>query len=262
MEKLLNLEKYPLHTPLSEAYLELVRRCQTDLDTHGMFNLDGFVLEECLENAIGDLAPKMTSESFKHERSHNIYFKKQVEGLSKGHPALKEVKTSNRTLCADQLIGNPVQQIYEWQPLADFIAQVMDKPSLYTMKDALARVNVMAYQEGETLNWHFDRSEFSTTLLLQAPEGGGEFEYRTNLRTDNDPNYDGVEKLLLGQDPLKNSIDVKPGTLNVFRGKNTPHRVTKIKGKKERIIAVYSYYDRPDVEFSSEEQIGFYGRAA
>ncbi|KAG1702812.1 50S ribosomal protein L21 [Nymphon striatum] len=28
----------------------------------------------------------------------------------------------------------------------------------------------MAYKEGETLNWHFDRSEFTTTLLLQAPQ--------------------------------------------------------------------------------------------
>lgn len=40
------------------------------------------------------------------------------------------------------------------------------------------------------------------------------------------------------------------------------HRVTPVKGDKERLIAVYSYYERPGVTFSKEEQMGFYGRAA
>lgn len=261
MKHLLNLALYPLHQPDSEAYSALIEQCRSDLVEHGMFNLDEFVRPDCLEDAIADIKPKMATESFQHERMHNIFFKKKVEGLSNDHPALKQVKTTNRTLCADQLIGNPVQKIYDWQPLADFIALVMGKSQLYTMKDALARVNVMAYKEGETLNWHFDRSEFTTTLLLQAPEAGGEFEYRTDLRSESDPNYAGVEKLLMGQDPFKSSINVKPGTLNVFRGKNTPHRVTKIQGSIERIIAVYSYFDSFDVVFSAEEQFGFYGRA-
>jgi hypothetical protein len=39
----------------------------------------------------------------------------------------------------------------------------------------LARVNAMQYGAGEGLNWHFDRSEFTTTLLLQAPKAGGAF---------------------------------------------------------------------------------------
>jgi hypothetical protein len=126
----------------------------------------------------------------------------------------------------------------------------------------LARVNTMAYNEGEALNWHFDRSEFTTTLLLQAPEQGGGFEYRTDLRTEDDPNYDGVARLLTGQDPDAKIISLSPGTLNVFRGKNTAHRVTPVIGKKDRIISVFSFYERPGVVFSPEEQIGFYGRSA
>ncbi len=120
----------------------------------------------------------------------------------------------------------------------------------------------MSYQAGQALNWHFDRSEFTTTLLLQAPERGGEFEYRTDLRSDDDPNYDGVAKLLNGQDDRIKKIALTPGTLNVFRGKNTAHRVTPVEGENARIIAVFSYYDRPGVTFSQEERVGFYGRAS
>jgi len=122
-------------------------------------------------------------------------------------------------------------------------------------------VNVMAYRDGEALNWHFDRSEFTTTLLLQAPESGGDFEYRTGLRSDDDPNYDGVARLLEGSDRQVETLRLAPGALNVFRGRNTAHRVTPVAGARERIIAVFSFYERPGVLFSEEERIGFYGRA-
>ena len=138
----------------------------------------------------------------------------------------------------------------------------MDKPALHTMDDPLARLNAMSYSEGEGLNWHFDRSEFTTTLLLQAPEAGSIFEYRSDLRSADNPNYDGVARLLRGEDPELKAIAVTPGTLNVFRGKNTAHRVTPAIGKRARVIAVFSFYERPGVMFTPDEQRGFYGRAA
>jgi hypothetical protein len=122
-------------------------------------------------------------------------------------------------------------------------------------------VNVINYKPGETLNWHFDRSLFTTTLLIQAPDAGGEFEYRGNLRGDQDPNYDGVARLLGGADPGIRVNPLAAGTLNVFAGKNTLHRVSTVRGRRDRLIAVYSYYEQPDVLFSDRERIGFYGRA-
>ena len=170
-------------------------------------------------------------------------------------------ETINKTLCGDQ-IGGSIKALYECPPFAAFLAATMDKPVLFTMDDPLARVNAMQYGAGEGLNWHFDRSEFTTTLLLQAPEAGGAFEYRTDLRSAEDPNYDGVARLLTGQDPDLQSITLEPGTLNVFRGKNTAHRVTPVQGDTTRIIAVFSFYEKPGVRFTEEEQRGFYGRAA
>ena len=262
MDHIIKTDQFPLHERGGRAYANLVERCQGDLRANGMFNLDGFMRPEALAAAITAIKPVMQSASFLHSRRHNIYFKKQVPGLPPDHPALQEFETSNHTLCADQLGENPVIQLYEWAPLAQFLADVMEKHTLHCMADPLARVNVMAYYEGQTLNWHFDRSEFTTTLLLQAPEKGGAFEYRTDLRSAKDPNYDGVADLLAGRDPHKKSIRPIPGTLNVFKGFNTPHRVTTVEGPRERLIAVFSYYENPQVRFTAQEQIGFYGRTA
>jgi hypothetical protein len=262
MRDILDLDRYPLDRPGTEVWNTLVERCRDDLARTGMYNLEGLVRPEALARAIAEIRPVIDTLSFTHTRRHNIYFRKDIPGLPPDHPALQMVDTINHTICADQMMQAVPLWIYEWSPFVTFLAATMGKDALYPMRDALARVNVMAYRNGETLNWHFDRSEFTTTLLLQAPEEGGDFVYRTDLRSDGDPNYDGVARLLRGEDPEVKTLKLAAGTLNVFRGKNTAHKVSTVKGNRERLIAVFSYFDRPGVVFTREEQIGFYGRTA
>ena len=225
-----------------------------------MFNLHRFMKPRVAASAVAELMPRLETESFLHQRHHNIYFG-QVAGVGGNHPALRQFRTSNRTLCADQIEGSTLLRLYEWPEFTVFLAATMDKPSLHVMEDPLACVNVMSYSDGQELNWHFDRSEFTTTLLLQAPVEGGEFEYRTGLRNEDDPNLEGVARLLQGNDPETRMIALTPGTLNVFRGRNTAHRVTAVTGSRQRVVAVFSYFDRPGVVFSHSERVGFYGRA-
>lgn len=262
MKEILNLDRYPLDREGSQEWQALVDQSIADLDATGMFNLEEFVLPGVAQQAASEIAPLMATQSYMHKRSHNIYFQPEIPELGPDHPALRKVETINHTICADQIPNSLVLAIYEYAPFARFLAVTMGKQSLHTMQDPLARANVMSYREGEALNWHFDRSEFTTTLLLQAPELGGEFEYRSDLRSADNPNYAGVASLLEGRDAEVKRIRLKAGTLNVFRGRNTAHRVTTVQGQVERMIAVFSYYEKPGVMFSPQERIGFYGRAA
>ncbi len=262
MRRFLNLDTFPIDQPESAAYIALVDRCRIDLEKHGMFNLDGFLKPEIAKQVAEELTPLSLNSSFTHKRAHNIYFLKKIPGLDNNHPALRQFETVNHTLCGDQIEDSPVMDIYRYQPLINFLADVMGKPNLHAMDDAMACANVMTYRDGEALNWHFDRSEFTTTMLLQKPESGGVFQYRTGLRTDDDPNYQGVAGFLNGDDTKMQSMDVVPGTLNVFRGKNTAHRVSKVEGKRDRMIAVFCYYENPGVSFSNEDRMGFYGRTS
>lgn len=262
IKDLIDLTRYPLDREGSPEWQALVARSKAALAEGGMFNLEGFLKPGVPEAAVAEVRPVMDTRSHEHRRAHNIYFKPEIPGLAPDHPALRKVETISHTVCADQIGGSIVLTIYEYEPLIRFLAATMDKPRLHAMEDPLARANVMSYRAGEALNWHFDRSEFTTTLLLQKPLEGGDFEYSTNLRSDDNPNYDGVARLLAGNDPNLRVISAQPGTLNVFRGKNTAHRVTPVGGERDRMIAVFSYYERPGVLFSAEERLGFYGRAA
>ncbi len=262
MRDILDLDRFPIDQPGSQAYDALVESCQAEMDAEGMFSLHGFMRPEIAQKVADDVADDMASIAFHHARKHNVYFKKEIPGLDPTHPALTQFETSNYTLTGDQVLQTAVTQVYEYAPVRSFLADVMNKPELFIMDDPLARLNVMSYGQDDALNWHFDRSEFTVTLLLQKPDIGGEFEYRTDLRTTDDPNYVGVAKLLTGQDPEVKLMSLDPGTLNVFKGVNTPHRVVPVQGDKRRVIAVLSYYERAGMRFTDEERIGFFGRAS
>lgn len=262
MHDVLNLVDFPIDRPESAEFRSLVGTCRAGLAADGMFNLNGFLPTEIAQAETQKLMPRMAQDSFRHARRHNIYFKPEVAGLAADDPVLALHETSNNTLCADQLDDTVLTQIYRWPPFLKFLAEVMEKDVLHPMADPLAGLNVMRYGDGQALNWHFDRSEFTVTLLLQAPLEGGVFEYRTGLRSATDPNFEGVRRLLSGNDPDVRCMAVTEGTLNVFQGVNTPHRVTPVKGQTPRMIAVFTYFEQAGVMFSESEQMGFYGRVA
>jgi alkylated DNA repair dioxygenase AlkB len=258
---LLDLDRYLLDQPGTAGYEELVARCRRELEREGMFNLEGLVRPSTIRAAAEELAPLASSSSYTHARAHNVYFLERVEGVDESHAALKKFQTVNHTLCDDQLTHTFVHRLYEWQPLVDFIARVLDLPQLYLMDDPLARANVMEYRPGEALNWHFDRSRYTTTLLIQSAQEGGEFQYCSDLRADGKPNYDEVGRVLTGETDRIRVNPLAAGTLNVFAGKNSLHRVSTVQGQRSRLVAVFSYYERPGVLFSEKERLGFYGRS-
>lgn len=259
MHDLIDLERYPLDRLDSSDGKNLVAECIAALEREGMFTLKGFMRRAVIDAILPGLIERLARESFTHAREHNIYFDDGNADLPLDHPALARVNTVNHTLCGDQ-IGTQLKQIYLWPALTHFLAQVMQKPALYPMDDPLACANVMGYYAGEGLNWHFDRSEFTTTLLLQAPQRGGEFQFRHALRSAADPNYAGIASLLRGEDPEISTLQLGAGDLNVFKGVNTAHRVTPPLGERARVVTVFTFYETPGRMFSDEENIGFYGR--
>ncbi|MBY5934239.1 2OG-Fe(II) oxygenase [Tateyamaria omphalii] len=261
MEHIIDLDRYPLHMPGSAAWDALVRQAKAWLERDGLFNLPGFIRPGALADVLGHVHPRMAAESFHHRRAHNIYFKDAVEGLAPDDPALKKVETANHTLCHDQMRGTALDQLYLWPEFATFLAAVMDKSQLFIMDDALAGLNVLEYRPGEALNWHFDRSIFTTTLLLQEASEGGLFEYAKDLRSEDDPNHAGIADLLEGR-ITPTTLAQSAGTLNVFLGVNTAHRVSTVGQGTSRIVAVLSHYDTPGRAFTADEQMGFFGRVA
>lgn len=257
----IDLDKYPIHQLDSTTGLELIDRFRSELNATGVLTLAGFLRQSVVEECVAHLSPIIEKESFVHNREHNIYFDDHLDKVAEDASVMARMHTTSLTVCGDQIMSSVLWDLYQWQPMIDFIAAIVGKDRLYPMDDPLAGLNIKSMRNGDVTNWHFDRSEFTITLLLQQPVSGGVFQVRRNLRSDGDPNYSGVRKLLEGEDREVRSFHLEPGTLTVFLGKHSAHRVSPVSGSTKRIVAVFSYFDSPGVRFSDEDRTQFYGRS-
>ena len=72
-------------------------------------------------------------------------------------------------------------------------------------------------------------------------------------------NYELSEKILDGAIPTK-TLTMDAGTLVLFRGRNSMHRVTPVKGDRTRMLVVLAYNAEPGIALSEAARMTFYGR--
>ena len=138
---------------------------------------------------------------------------------------------------------------------------MLDEESLHEYADTLSSINLHYAAAGQELGWHFDNSSFAITLLIQKPESGARFEYVKDVR-DADAghmNYEGARKILEGDATIQN-LNMDPGALVLFRGRNSMHRVTPTIGDITRMLVVLAYNTEPGIELSESARMTFYGR--
>ena len=115
----------------------------------------------------------------------------------------------------------------------------LDRYPIDRPESAGYRALVAACQDEMAAHGMFNLDGFVRPAAISRA-AGGEFEYRSNLRSDTAPNYDGVAQLLAGTDPAIRINPLAAGTFNVFAGKNTLHRVSTVRGERSRLVAVFS----------------------
>jgi len=97
--------------------------------------------------------------------------------------------------------------------------------------------------------------------MVQPADQGGQFEYVRDVRDadSGEMGYDAVADILDGRTPVT-QLAADAGTLVIFRGRNSFHRVAPNQGEQTRILAVLAYNSEPGIALSSEAQATFYGR--
>lgn len=258
---LVDLRRYPIEDLGSQSAQTLVADCQTRLRDSGAFALPGFVKPEAAAALAAEVQPLIAS-AFRQKQQHNVYFKRDDPAFPEDHPSRRRLRTSQAAIAYDLISPKTgIHRIYNWPPLRAFIAAVLGQDALYLHADPLAALNVMVLEDGDELGWHYDRADYVTTILLQRPEAGGNFEFVPYLRRPDDENYQGLGQLLEGTHPGIVSRPGQAGTLTLFSGHYSIHRVSPAHGPTPRIVAVLSYENEPGVVFSASARTRFYGRA-
>jgi len=238
-------------------------RCRARLDLDGVLVLEGFFGPEVIARVIEESGHR-EAEAFYASSTHNVYLTPPDPSRGGDHPFNRQVASSKGLLADDQIpTDSPLRELYHDPTFRRFLCGVFGIDEIHSYADGLSSVNVHFASEGMELGWHFDNSSFAVTMLLQAPQRGGAFEYVSDVR-DADAGemaFDRVDAVLDGDEPVQ-MLSFNPGDLVMFRGRNALHRVTPTEGSITRMLVVFAFNDKPDVALAESALMTFYGRTS
>jgi hypothetical protein len=259
--RLVNLARYPVHDLASPEGQILVERCHDELMATGSCMLPDFLAPEALAAMVEEarrLAPLAYNEG---ATKGTAYIEIPDKSFPADHPRRRLMRTSVGAVAYDMLPpASPLRRLYEWDGLDDFIAGVVGLPKIHRYADPLGAINIAVMKEGDELLWHFDQTDFVTSILLEPSERGGAFEYVPFIRNGEDEQYDRVKRLFDGDLSEVIRLDLAPGAFAFFKGRHSIHRVTPIEGPTDRLIALLGYDTKPGTVSSDSLKMRRYGR--
>ena len=257
---LINLEHYPLNRLGSPEGARLVAQCHERLHRTGVCLLPGFVIPNALET-MAEEARALEPEAYFCRNYHNAYLEPDDDAFPADHPRRMRMYTSVGSIAYDQLPRHSaLRNLYEWDPLVTFMGAVLGNRQLYRFADPLGALSINVFREGDRHAWHFDESEFSTTLMLQASEAGGEYEYVPNTRRAGSEDYGLIRRIIDDEHNDIRTLPYSPGDLLIFSGQEAIHRITEVGGDISRLVAILCFSTRPRQVNSDEVQSLFWGR--
>ena len=196
-------------------------------------------------------------------QDHNPYASVDDPSFPDGHPRRFFQRRESGFINSDVLHTESVlHRIYDSDVFTHFIWECLGttKP-IYRWADPLGRNPYGVMEPGHYFPWHFDGNEFTVSILVQKAESGGVFEYVPDIRRPDDECYERVQYILEGGRDGVHELDLRPGDLQLFKGRFSMHRVTEIVGDTTRYIGLPTYVHDPWRMNRPHHSINYYGRA-
>ncbi len=122
-----------------------------------------------------------------------------------------------------------IHRIYVAKAMKEFVAACLGENRVWEYADPYAGLVQNVMPSGTEQPWHYDTNEFIVSMMTQQPDSGGDFEYCPNIRTPQGENYQGVAQVISGESRAPvNVITLRPGDLQIFKGRFSLHRVTRV----------------------------------
>lgn len=259
----IDIERYPITDREGPAGRGLIDRIRRDMAESCICALPGFLRPAALRRMIEE-AEALEPLAYRGPTEASPYFfnygTDQLASLPPDHPRRRKTPRNMRQVAYDLIPPEAaIWQLYNWDELPLFLAAAAGIDRLYRSADRYQALNISFMDEGGRQQWHFDSNEVNITLLLQAPEGGGEFEYVPLIRSPEDENFEAVKRVLDGDRSRIVQLVPEPGMLVLFKGHYSVHRVAPVRGKRRRIQTILGHNTRPDMVGSLESSILHYG---
>lgn len=257
---LLDLHRYPIMRPESDAILAIVADVRRQLADKGCAVLQGFIHPGQLKRMAAETA-ELAPKAFFSRAQATAYGGAPDFTFAEGHPRRVILERENGFVAADSIGPETnLRQLYHCDAFKRFLSLCLGVERLYEFADPFAQLVVNVVKPNAKHAWHFDSNEFVVTVMTQPAEAGGEFQYVPNLRRPGDERYEDVRAILDGGTDDVHTLDLRPGDLQLFFGRFSLHRVKETRGTRDRHTAVLAYSNEPGVLGKAEKTSRLYGR--
>lgn len=261
--ELIDAERFPLTEPGSDRYRDLVAAVRCELAASGCSVLTGFLRPAVLDRLRAEGA-RLAPHAYAETETVNVYNTDVDESLPAGHPGRRTFQRGNAFVARDRIPADSVlEQLYTDPAVQRFVADCFGMVRVHELADPFSGLVLNVVAPGQSHPWHFDVNEFTVSMLTGAPEAGGVFEFCPNLRAPGEENLAAVTAVLDGAAPhLVRQLTLRPGDLQLFRGRYALHRVSPVAGTAARHSAILAYSERPGVIASVARTRQLFGRVS
>ena len=251
----LDVDRYPIANTGAPAAREFATQCKAQFDETGLCELPALVRAPAVARIAAE-AESLRRAAWFCDGTHNVWLNDAAATPTEA----RQEHTFVGSVAFDQIPETSLlRAIYQWDPLKTFISRVLGISPLYRFADPLGALSITVFVEGGEHGWHYDESPFTVTMMVQQADSGGAFEYVPGLR-GHEYEQQLVAAVLDGDRSRVRTLSFTPGTLLLFAGNRSLHRVTRVRGETARFVPVLCFSAMPDSVNSEAVRELFWGR--
>ncbi len=252
LSEVVNLTRYPIENLDGEG-ATMLARCRYALQRSAMCYLPGFLTNRALTLLQAEVM-SVRQRAFRNTAPRPPYAWRDPTRFPKDHPVAQRLPQSLGSVTRNHFDANgALISSFEQPAITEFVRRCLGFDSLYPVECPYLSVNVKVMVRGDQHAWHFDQNDGVVSLLIQAAEEGGDFEYVPYIRDEEDENYAAVDALFAGETEGIVRPPLEAGTFCLFKGRRSIHRVSEItRDNPPRLMALFSYDHKPGMTYPNQ----------
>ncbi len=263
LSDLVDLDRYPLLQPNSKRYESIVASARESMRADGCAVITDLVRPEAVRQLSAEIIARKATTHFSNQSINPYFHVSRNPDFPDRHPVNTFLERSSGFIPGDSWEPtDAISLLFHSPDLSRFVADCLEEPELHCYADPLAGLTANILDPGQQFTWHFDTNEFAVTVLVDEADEGGLFEYAPMIRTVDDENFDAIQRVLEGSTEGVRSLSLRAGDMQIFRGRHSLHRVTRVPaGSCPRHAAIFAYTQEPGVIGRLERTVQLFGRA-
>ena len=246
---LVDLDRYPIDQPGSSGYQAAVDQARQWLHSVGCAVIKDLVKPEALRLLSTEIVDRKPTTHFSTQTMNPYFHTEFNDDFPERHPVNTFIERSSGFIPGDSWESGCVTDVlFRSSELTGFLADCLEIPELHCYADPLAGLTANILDPGQQFTWHFDTNEFAVTVLVDEADEGGLFEFVPNIRSEGEEAFGPIQNVLEGGRDGVVTLDLRPGDLQIFRGRYSLHAVTRVAADScPRHAAIFAYTEQPGV---------------